>query len=542
MGAIVSTVVIASSSAMAQEKIPGEYLVKYKTNAFATMTSLKSTPAIKIMDHHEMGHYMKVKISEAREATALASLLKDPNVEYVVPNIKLHSLLYSSKSIDLSAAATQDQWANRTTKVEEAWARAGNKGSRNVKVALIDTGVDYSHESLKGNPVQGYDFRNNDADPMDETSFQNPGHGTHCAGSIGGNGMTGGISGANNEVSIMPLRFLGSDGSGDLDNGIKAIDYAITNGADVISASWGAAVPRSQAQPLIDAVKRASDAGVIMVMAAANDGKNNDNVDYFPTNAQFANTISVAASDTSDKKASFSNYGVGSVHVAAPGVDILSTLPKNKYGKLSGTSMATPLVSGIVAFLKAQDPTLTGGQIRAILQHTGAKAQIEVACNCRVDMLAATEAVLGRKMMIAPAAATMAVGDIELFSAIYGSGNLKFSVANSSVGDIDQTGRFTAKAEGQTTVSVTDGTGATSTSMAVRVVKQRSAQNPGTPGNPGNPGNPGDPGEGGDCPLGDASICEIICAISPDMPWCNGSSGGGGGGGIPGLPGFPIVK
>lgn len=531
MGAIVSVIAITSSNASAQEKIPGEYLVKYKTNSFSTMMSLQSTPALKIMDHHQIGQIMKVKLTPAQEVVALASIMRDPNVEYVVPNIKLRTMLHSVKSTDLSALAPQDQWANKITKVEEAWAKAGNRGSRNVKVAVIDTGVDYTHPSLKANMITGYDFRDNDADPMDLTGLQNPGHGTHCAGSVGGSAIDGGVAGGSADVSIMPLRFLGADGSGDLNNGIKAIDHAIAQGAHIISASWGATIPRAQAQPMIDAVKRASDAGVIMIMAAANDGRNNDKTDVFPTNADFENTISVAASDQNDKKASFSNFGLSTVHVAAPGVDIISTLPKGKYGKLSGTSMATPLVSGIAAFLKAQDPSLTGAQIRAILQHTGAKTQIEVACNCRVDMLAATEAIMAKKMFITPAAASLQAGESRQFSATYAKGALTFKVADPNIGEIDATGKFTAKADGQTTVTVTDASGAVSTSLPIRVGK--------TGGGGGGGGGPGGPGEPGECPLGDPALCQIMCGIMPDAPWCSGG-GGGGGGGLPELPELPF--
>src|SRR5690606_15653783 len=145
---------------------------------------------------------------------------------------------------------------------------------------------------------------------------------------------------------------------------------AIEKGAHVISASWGATIPRSQAQPLIEAIKRATDKGIIFVAAAANDGKNNDKTDVFPANAGFDNMISVAASGASDAKPSWSNYGKSSVHVAAPGENIMSTLPADKYGNLSGTSMATPLVAGLVALLKSQDMSLTGSQVRALLQTT----------------------------------------------------------------------------------------------------------------------------------------------------------------------------
>ncbi len=502
---VAGAILMAATVGQAQERIAGEYLVKYKTNSFAAMLSLKGTPALKVMDHNQFGQIMKVKVNPAQEVTALASILRNPNVEYVVPNIKVHSFLKSAVDVG-TMVKLQDQYANTKTRVYEAWAKAGNKGSKNVKVALIDTGADYNHESLKTQMVPGYDFAQNDSDPMDVTSAQNPGHGTHCAGSIGGNGLIeNGIVGANGDVSIMPLRFLDERGSGDLNNGIKAIDYAIKNGAQIISASWGATVPRSQAQPLVDAVQRASDAGVIMVMAAANDGKNNDKTEVFPTNAQFDNTISVSASGPNDEKPQWSNYGRATVHVAAPGLDIISTLPGNKYGKLSGTSMATPLVSGIVAFLKAQDPTLTGAQIRALLQLTGAKAQIEVACNCRVDMLAATEVVLAKKMFVTPAAGTLKVGESKQFGAAYANGALSYAVSNAAIADIDATGKLTAKAEGETTVTVKDASGATSTSLNIYV---------------SNSAGPDDPGGGGSCPLGDDMLCQIICGIAPELPFC----------------------
>lgn len=514
-GAIAAVTTGFASVGQSQERIEGEYLVKYKTNAFASMLSLKSTPALKIMDHNEFGQIVKVKVTPAQEVSTLTAILRNPNVEYVVPNIKVHAFLKGGVNLG-TLVKLQDQYANTKTRVEEAWAKAGNKGSKQIKVALIDTGADYKHESLVGNMISGYDFVQNDSDPMDVTGAQNPGHGTHCSGSIGSNGLVdGGVHGANGEVSIMPLRFLDEKGSGDLNNGIKAIDYAIQQGAHVISASWGAQVARSQAQPLIDAVKRASDAGVIMVMAAGNGdqagrGMNNDDSkkEFFPTNAQFDNTISVAASGPNDEKPAWSNFGRGMVHVASPGLDIISTLPGNKYGKLSGTSMATPLVSGIVAFLKAQDPSLTGAQIRALIQLTGAKAQIEVACNCRIDMMAATEVVLAKKMFVTPAAATLQVGETKQFAGTYSKGTMSYAVADAKVGTIDATGKFTAAALGETAVTVTDASGATSTSLGIRVV------------NASTPTDPGDPGTPGDCPLGDPSICQIICGITPDLPFC----------------------
>jgi thermitase len=342
---------------------------------------------------------------------------------------------------------------------------------------------------------------------MDKTGSANPGHGTHCAGIVGATGLVdGGVIGLSPEVSMMPLRFLGEDGSGDLNAGIKAIDYAIEKKVDIISASWGATIGRAQAQPLVDAVKRADDAGLIFIVAAANDGRNNDSTEVYPANSGFPNTISVAASGPNDEKPSWSNYGKRTVHVAAPGLNIMSSLPGNKYQNLSGTSMATPLVSGLVAFLKAQDKSLTGAQVRALLQLTGAKVQIETACNCRVDALSSVEMLLGNKMWITPAAGTLGVGETLKFEGTKGKAPFTFAVSNSSVGSIAADGTFTASAKGTTQVTVTDADGQTSTSLDI-VVADKSATPP--------------PGGGGACPIGDQQMCDILCQIQPTLPFCN---------------------
>lgn len=491
-----------------------EYLVKYRSHwGMSTFSAMK----IQVLDQHDAGQLLKVNIPEAQKLKTLVDLVSNPNVEYVVPNAKVRAF-----SAPVDATALKEQYALARVQAERAWQRAGNRGSRQVKVAVIDTGVDYRHNNLAPNMIPGYDFAGNDADPMDETSFQNPGHGTHCAGVVGATGLVDdGIIGLSPEVSMMPLRFLDKNGSGDLNNAIKAIDYAIEKKMDIISASWGAAIPRSQAQPLIEAIERANQAGIIFVVAAANDGKNNDSYEVYPANAGLANTISVAASNSSDAKPSWSNYGRAKVDISAPGDAIMSTLPGNKFGNLSGTSMATPLVAGLVALLKAQDPTLTPGQMRSLIQSTGAKVGIQTACDCRIDAFEAVETVMSKKMFISPFAATVAKDAKLTFSAVYGTAPFTFASSNPAVASIDAQGVLTALTEGETTVTVTDSTGATSTSHKIYVGKPAGGGNPGDPGNPGWPGDPGNPGNPGDCPLGDPMICEIICQIQPDLPFCN---------------------
>jgi len=492
-----------------------EYLVKIR-NPYA-ISNFSSTSDYEIMDYHAPGQLMKVYIPENKKTKAVINILSNPNVEYMVPNFKLRAF---NAPVDIQNL--REQYALAKVRAQDAWNKAGNRGSKKVVVAVIDTGVDYRHGDLSPNMIPGYDFAGRDNDPMDETSAQNPGHGTHCAGIIGAAGVVNnGVVGLSPEVSIMPLRFLDKNGGGDLNNGIRAIDYAIEKKVDVISASWGATVPRSTAAPLIEAVKRAEAAGIVFVVAAANDGKNNDRTDVFPANANLSNTISVAASNANDTKPSWSNFGRAMVHVAAPGDAIVSTLPNNRYGNLSGTSMATPLVAGLVALIKAQNPQLNPSEIRSLIQATGAKVSIQTACDCRIDAFEAINTVIDKKMFVHPNAATIAKGETLSFTGVFGQPPFKFASSNPSVGSINDQGVLTAQSEGETTVTVTDSRGVSATSYKIYVGKASASQPP--PGNnPGNPGDPGDPGAPGECPLGDPMICEVACQIIPNLPWCQG--------------------
>lgn len=495
--------------AQLNDVVPGEYLVKYKGAEFAALTSLRSMGQIRILEQNRFGNLLKVKVASHDEIAAVARLSSDSNVEYVVPNTIVRAV-----KTPVTIKALQNQWAIQKVNAEKAWTRAGNRGSRSVVVAVIDTGSDYNHDALKPNQIPGYDFKENTTDPMDKTGRANPGHGTHCSGIIGATGLVdGGIIGISPEVSMMPLRFLGEDGSGDLNAAIKAIDYAIEKKVQVISASWGATVGRSQAMPLVEAVKRADDAGIIFVAAAANDGANNDKTEVYPANANFPNTITVAASGDKDEKPSWSNYGRRTVHVAAPGLNIMSTLPKNKYGNLSGTSMATPLVAGLVAFLKAQDPSLTGRQVRALLQQTATKVQIETACNCRVDAFAATDKLLAKQMFITPAAATVKVGDTLQFEGTHGTAPFTFEVSNASAASIGTDGLLKGNAPGETTVTVKDASGQNATSLTILVEN-------GSSGGGGDDDNGGGGMPGGDCPFGDQAMCDAICKMQPQLPFC----------------------
>ncbi|MBP0018453.1 MAG: S8 family serine peptidase [Cyanobacteria bacterium SBLK] len=265
----------------------------------------------------------------------------------------------------------------------EAWQH--QKGSKSVVVAVIDTGGDYRHQDLAANTwrntreiagngidddrngfvddVYGYDFRNNDGDPMDDH-----GHGTHVAGTIGAVGNNNiGVVGVNHNVSLMHLKFLGANGSGSTLDAVRAVKYATQMGADVINASFGGG---GYSKALADAILQAHNAGTVFVAAAGNNRSNNDTRPYYPTNYTAPNVISVAATDHNDRLASFSNYGRTTVDLGAPGVNILSTTPGNRYGYKSGTSMAAPHVAGAAALLLAENPNLTPTQIKDILMKT----------------------------------------------------------------------------------------------------------------------------------------------------------------------------
>ena len=275
-----------------------------------------------------------------------------------------------------------------------------------VVVAVIDTGVDYDHEDLSSNiwqnsgeiagnaidddsngyvdDIRGYDFHNDDADPYDDHY-----HGTHVAGTIAaiGNNNTG-IVGVAWSATIMPLKGLGASG-GTTSDLVRAIQYAVDNGADIINASWGGS---GFSQALHDAISQANDAGVLFVASAGNSSNNNDSFNHYPSSYNLPNIIAVASTDRFDNLSYFSNWGSNTVDVAAPGSDIHSTAPNNTYRSLSGTSMASPHVSGAAALLKASDNALNFQSIKNLLISTAKptiQLQNKVVSNGRINVDAA---------------------------------------------------------------------------------------------------------------------------------------------------------
>jgi subtilisin family serine protease len=261
-----------------------------------------------------------------------------------------------------------------------AWVKT--KGNSDVVVAVLDSGVDYTHSDLVANiwtrpdnmpqykddelgtinDLHGFNAADNAADPMDDN-----GHGTHCAGIIGAEGDNDeGIAGINWNVEIMPLKFMGRGGFGTTKDAIEAINYAIQRKRDgvnvrVINASWGST---AYSKALEDAIRAAGEQGILFVAAAGNDGGNNDKRPHYPSNYKLPNVISVAATDKTDALTSFSNFGTTSVHIAAPGRDILSTWLKDSYREASGTSMAAPQVAGVAALILSVEPNIKVEKLR----------------------------------------------------------------------------------------------------------------------------------------------------------------------------------
>ncbi|MBI5074243.1 MAG: S8 family serine peptidase [Nitrospirae bacterium] len=381
----------------------GELLVKFKagilsassvrTHQSVGATSLRSYNLIPNLEHVKLPNGLSVR-------DAVVNYMSNPDVEYAEPNYIKRSATTLPSDFYFG-----QQWALRNTgsfasgtsgadaKIADAWDISRTTGA---VIAVVDTGIDYNHVDLVGNIYtnpnefnnavdddgngkiddwRGWNFVGNNNDPMDDN-----GHGTHVSGIIGATGNNGiGVSGVLWNVKIMPLKILDSRGEGTVSDSIAAIQYAVSKGVRVINASYGGS-DYSSAE--YDAIRAANSAGALLIAAAGNGGSdglgdNNDQTAEYPSGYALPNIISVAATDQNDRRATFSNFGPTSVHVAAPGVYILSTIPQGTsfgmctgspypgYDFCEGTSMAAPQVSGITGLLYSYYTNFTHEQIRA---------------------------------------------------------------------------------------------------------------------------------------------------------------------------------
>lgn len=331
--------------------VPGEIVVKLRKDV-----SIQSVPNMTVLEViAELGNTRVYKVPEGETVeAALEKLRKDSNVVYAEPN-------YVYQAFDLAPKRTvndpkfNELWG--LTKIQAPAAWDITTGKSEILVAVVDTGVDYHHPDLQGQVVKGPDFGNNDADPMDDQ-----GHGTHVAGTIAALGDNGtGVVGVAYNTKVLAIKVLGSDGSGDMAAIAKGILKAEEMGAKVINLSLGGS---QDARTIKDAVDQVTAKGVLVVAAAGNE---NTTQNTYP--AAYPNVLAVGATDTSDRRASFSNYGTY-VDVAAPGTKILSTTEK-AYKSHDGTSMASPHVAGVAALLLAQKADLTPEQLRGLLEASG---------------------------------------------------------------------------------------------------------------------------------------------------------------------------
>lgn len=254
------------------------------------------------------------------------------------------------------------QWGLAYIHAPEAWTLLKDQTENlpEIKIAILDTGIDASHEDLIGrvDMASGYDFVNMDDDPSDDN-----GHGTHVAGIIAANannasGIVGTVG--SNPVSLIPIKILDSNGAGTLENVIKGIDLAIDLNVDIINLSIGMQGSNSDIEAVL---QRAQQAGITLVVAAGNDSQNCDASTLTSSSA----TITISAVSPLYRKTSFSNYGE-TIDLASPGKKILSTVPGNQYEAWDGTSMATPMITGVVALIKMANPSLTTDEINSILK------------------------------------------------------------------------------------------------------------------------------------------------------------------------------
>ena len=333
--------------------VPGEVLVKFKSGtSIVAMNKLHGAlGAAKIKDIRHLGiHRMKLP-EDVKVEEAVQIYRNDPNVEFAEPNyiVKTSAIPNDpgySLQWGLNNTGQTGGIAGADIHAQAAW--DVTKGSNNIIIAVVDTGVAYDHPDLAGNvwvntaelngspgvdddqngyidDIYGWDFINNDGYPVDYDQ-----HGTHVAGIIAAKGNNGiGVSGVMWSARIMPLRFLGVTGSGDVAKAAEAIEYAADNGARIINASWGG---NDYSSTLYNAIEYARQKNVLVVAAAGNETMNNDIDAFYPASFSLSNIISVAATDQNDGIADFSNFGATSVDLGAPGVSIYSSVPVFSYG------------------------------------------------------------------------------------------------------------------------------------------------------------------------------------------------------------------
>lgn len=406
------------------------FIIKYKSKSeTAGLLSPSGNPVreyvVKGITFKNITHgtySFSIETSAEEKQKILSDLASQQDVEYIEPDYPIYANQESPAKSDLETSQFSDQWALPKVNLSAAWNIT--KGSKEIVIAVLDSGIDYTHKDLKNNiwrnpkevingidddangfidDVYGWNFVSNNADPK---TLSTSNHGSHVAGIIGGNRGDGqGILGIAPNVKMMALKFIGENGSGSTSAAIRGIDYAISKKVFAINNSWGSG---GGSKSLADAIGRAEKAGILFIVAAGNGsggaGFSIDTQGWYPASYRFSNVLNVAATGSTDTLTSFSNFGLNNVDVAAPGLNILSTVSNQGYQKMSGTSMAAPLVTGLAVLVKAANPTLNYAQvinvIRSSVDRTPSLSE-QIASGGRVNALRAVQvavANIGKKI------------------------------------------------------------------------------------------------------------------------------------------------
>ena len=404
----------ASKSLRTADAVPNELLVKLRARAGVGFTPRQSESLIRTLVGNVLGDSVvanvqglamdpgiqRVTIADSEKRDwAIAALRRSELVQYAEPNFYLRATRFPNdvdfeKQWNLANTGQADPAGNLGTRgadihVVPVWAR-GITGNRRVIVAVLDTGVDRTHPDLAANiytnPGEagrlGQNGKDDDANgviddlhganfvgevPTGESGDDNN-HGTHCAGVIGARGNDGrAIAGINWDVSILPVKFLDADGVGTVAGAVNAVKYAVKMHARILSNSWGG---DDYSEAMADAIREAGEANALFVVAAGNDAQDLDRTRSYPASYALPNVLTVGAVGNTDLYAQFSNFGTRSVHVAAPGVNIYSTIRGGAYANYSGSSMACPHVAGMAALLLSHEPKLSAVDLKDRLIRT----------------------------------------------------------------------------------------------------------------------------------------------------------------------------
>jgi subtilisin family serine protease len=400
--------------------VPDEILVKFKNGTNVSKKAalldklggkLKQKVISKMMERAGDEEGISLVTIKGTVAEALAKVKGDPDIEYAEPNF-IYTHFDGPSDLYFSNTSLWGMYSAKSTPANaygcgavNAWT-AGHTGSSTVYVGVIDEGIQYTHPDLLGqiwtNPneipgdgidndnngyiddIQGWDFANNDNTIFNGGAGSTvDAHGTHVSGTIGAKANNDGVVGINWEITIISAKFLGSNG-GTTANAVLAVDY-LTNlktlkKLNIVATnnSWGGG---GYSQSLFNAISRANVAGILFVAAAGNSKSNNDRKASYPSNYDLPNVIAVAAITSTGALASFSNYGAKTVDLGAPGQGIWSSVPMNSWASYSGTSMATPHVTGACALYASTHPGATAAQIKtAILGSTVPTASLSGKC------------------------------------------------------------------------------------------------------------------------------------------------------------------